>query len=101
HQTTSTRDWSSDVCSADLRSVTVRRQTQGSLGRRVNAMQFGGTLPPCERALSLAPDRYIPGPPTIGYIAPDVLFDEQYDFEEGEIGRPACMEGTWKVSHHR
>ena len=53
--------------------------------RRVNAMQFGGTLPPSERALSLAPDRYIPGPPTIGYIPPDVLFDERYDFEEGGV----------------
>jgi alkyl sulfatase BDS1-like metallo-beta-lactamase superfamily hydrolase len=53
--------------------------------RRVNALQFGGTLRPSERALSLAPDRYIPGPPTIGYIAPDVLFDERYDFEEGGV----------------
>jgi alkyl sulfatase BDS1-like metallo-beta-lactamase superfamily hydrolase len=53
--------------------------------RRVNATQFGATLPPSERALSLAPDRYIPGPPTIGYIVPDLLFDEQYVFEEGGV----------------
>jgi alkyl sulfatase BDS1-like metallo-beta-lactamase superfamily hydrolase len=53
--------------------------------RRVNATQFGATLPPSERALSLAPDRYLPGPPTIGYVVPDVLFDEQYDLEEGGV----------------
>jgi alkyl sulfatase BDS1-like metallo-beta-lactamase superfamily hydrolase len=53
--------------------------------RRVNATQFGATLPPSERALSLAPDRYYPVPPIIGYIAPDVLFDEKYDFEEGGV----------------
>jgi alkyl sulfatase BDS1-like metallo-beta-lactamase superfamily hydrolase len=53
--------------------------------RRVNATQFGAALPPSERALSLAPDRYFPGPPTIGYIVPDVLFDENYEFEEGGV----------------
>lgn len=53
--------------------------------RRVNATQFGATLPAAERALSLAPDRYFPGPPIIGYIVPDVLFDERYDFEEGGV----------------
>src|SRR5260370_16099558 len=53
--------------------------------RRVNAAQFGATLPPSERALSLAPDRYFPGPPTIGYVVPDILFDEQYDLEEGGV----------------
>src|SRR5207249_9238931 len=53
--------------------------------RRVNATQFGATLPASERALNLAPDRYFPGPPTIGYIVPNVLFHEQYDFEEGGV----------------
>jgi alkyl sulfatase BDS1-like metallo-beta-lactamase superfamily hydrolase len=53
--------------------------------RRVNAMQFGATLPASERSLSLAPDRYYPLPPIIGYIPPDVLFDEKYDFEEGGV----------------
>ncbi len=53
--------------------------------RRVNATQFGAALPASERALNLAPDRYFPGPPTIGYIVPNVLFDEKYDFEEGGV----------------
>ncbi|HLJ98214.1 MAG TPA: MBL fold metallo-hydrolase, partial [Gemmataceae bacterium] len=53
--------------------------------RRVNATQFGATLPPAERALSLAPDRYFPGPPIIGYVAPDILFDEKYELEEGGV----------------
>lgn len=53
--------------------------------RRVNATQFAATLAPAERALSLAPDRYLPGPPAIGYVVPDVLFDERYDFEEGGV----------------
>jgi alkyl sulfatase BDS1-like metallo-beta-lactamase superfamily hydrolase len=53
--------------------------------RRVNAMQFGATLPASERALSLAPDRYFPLPPIIGYVVPDVLFDEKYEFEEGGV----------------
>lgn len=53
--------------------------------RRVNAAQFGATVPSAERALSLAPDRYIPGPPIIGYIVPDILFEEKYEFEEGGV----------------
>src|SRR5438552_16677265 len=53
--------------------------------RRVNATQFGATLPPAERALSLAPDRYFPGPPILGYVVPDVLFDEKFEFDEGGV----------------
>jgi len=53
--------------------------------RRVNATQFGATLPESERGVSLAADRYGTPPGEIGYVPPNVLFDEHYDFEEGGV----------------
>src|SRR5262249_55052652 len=53
--------------------------------RRINAVQFGAALPEAERGISLAPDRYGPPPGEIGYVPPNVLFDEKYEFEEGGV----------------
>jgi alkyl sulfatase BDS1-like metallo-beta-lactamase superfamily hydrolase len=52
--------------------------------RRVAHYQFGGKLAPGERGVSLALpiDGVTPVPPS-GYLAPDILFDEKYEFEEG------------------
>jgi alkyl sulfatase BDS1-like metallo-beta-lactamase superfamily hydrolase len=54
--------------------------------RKVAHYQFGGKLPPAERGVSLALpiDGVTPVPPS-GYLPPDILFDEQYDFEEGGL----------------
>ena len=58
---------------------------------RTNALQFGATLDAEARGVSLAyqtarPDPSLaqPGDPG-GYIAPDVLFDEEYRFEQGGV----------------
>jgi alkyl sulfatase BDS1-like metallo-beta-lactamase superfamily hydrolase len=58
---------------------------------RANALQFGATLDGEARGVSLAyqtarPDPSLaqPGDPG-GYIAPDVLFDEEYRFEQGGV----------------
>jgi alkyl sulfatase BDS1-like metallo-beta-lactamase superfamily hydrolase len=55
--------------------------------RRVNATQFAATLPAAERGISLAADRYGKPPQAqeVGYLAPDILFDEKYSFEEGGV----------------
>ena len=58
----------------------------GLYNRRVAHYQFGGKLPVAERGVSLALpiDGKTPVPPS-GYIAPDILFDEEYKFEEGGV----------------
>ena len=47
--------------------------------RRLNAIQFGVTLPEGERGVKLAPRL------EFGYIPPDILFDDKYSFEEGGV----------------
>ena len=47
--------------------------------RRLNALQFGFSLHPNERSISLV------GPPEDGYIKPDVLVEEEYHFEQGGV----------------
>jgi alkyl sulfatase BDS1-like metallo-beta-lactamase superfamily hydrolase len=54
---------------------------------RVAAVQFGSPLPPAERGVSLAVNIQPDGrklPPS-GYVPPDILFDEEYSFEEGGV----------------
>jgi glyoxylase-like metal-dependent hydrolase (beta-lactamase superfamily II) len=56
--------------------------------RRVNAVQFGVSLPPTERGVRLATNlspKGTPGQQQLGYIPPDILFDEKYSFEEGGV----------------
>lgn len=45
--------------------------------RRLNAIQFGASLPEGERGVKLAPRM------EFGYVPPDILFDDNYTFEEG------------------
>jgi alkyl sulfatase BDS1-like metallo-beta-lactamase superfamily hydrolase len=54
--------------------------------RRVAHYQFGGKLPVAERGVSLALpiDGKTPVPPS-GYLPPDILFDDEYKFEEGGV----------------
>jgi alkyl sulfatase BDS1-like metallo-beta-lactamase superfamily hydrolase len=54
--------------------------------RRVAHYQFGGKLPEAERGVSLALpiDGKTPVPPS-GYVPPDILFDDEYKFEEGGV----------------
>jgi MPBQ/MSBQ methyltransferase len=47
--------------------------------RRLNALQFGFSLHPNERSISLV------GPPEDGYIVPDILVEEEYHFEQGGV----------------
>jgi alkyl sulfatase BDS1-like metallo-beta-lactamase superfamily hydrolase len=47
---------------------------------RLNAVQFGATLPKHERGLELAMD---PRRPVLGYMPPTLTFDEEYKFTEG------------------
>lgn len=56
--------------------------------RRVNAAQFGASLSPKERGVRLAINLNPNGTPIrqeSGYLPPDILFDEQYSFEEGGV----------------
>ena len=55
----------------------------GGYNQRLNAIQFGAALPETMRGAKLAIDPRDPG--ERGYIPPDVLFDEQYRFEEGGV----------------
>ena len=48
--------------------------------RRATALQFGFHLPPRERGVTFRKE------PEIGYIPPDILFDEQFEFREGDLG---------------
>ena len=50
--------------------------------RRVNAAQFGTELKPDEREVELALD---PRFPIIGYVEPDITFDDEYVFEQGGV----------------
>ncbi len=51
-------------------------QMLGAYNQRLNAIQFGASLPKEQRAVSLtAGDK--------GYLPPDILFDEEYLFAEG------------------
>jgi linear primary-alkylsulfatase len=50
---------------------------------RLNSIQFGSALPPEKRGARLAIDARNPG--ERGYIPPDVLFDEEFRFEEGGV----------------
>lgn len=54
----------------------------GPYNRRLNAIQFGALLPPQERGIKLEID---PIQPKIGYVEPDILFDERYPFTEGGV----------------
>lgn len=54
----------------------------GAYNRRLNAIQFGALLPPAERGIKLELD---PIQPKIGYVEPDVLFDDRYEFTEGGV----------------
>src|SRR5215216_727694 len=47
--------------------------------RRLNAIQFGMAIPESERGVKLAPRL------EMGYLPPDILFDDNYTFEEGGI----------------
>ncbi len=49
---------------------------------RLNAIQFGSSLPQRDPTLELAMD---PLRPTIGYIRPTTYFDQEYKFEEGGV----------------
>jgi alkyl sulfatase BDS1-like metallo-beta-lactamase superfamily hydrolase len=51
--------------------------------RRLNAIQFGATLDEKDRGVSLASDPRSSA--ERGYIRPDILFDEKYEFEEGGV----------------
>lgn len=54
--------------------------------RRLNAVQFGASLPEAERGVTLATIRDgMPNPPENGYLPPDVLFDDKHLFEEGGV----------------
>ena len=55
----------------------------GGYNQRLNAIQFGAALPESMRGAKLAIDPRDPG--ERGYIAPDVLFDDEYRFEEGGV----------------
>lgn len=55
----------------------------GGYNTRLNAIQFGSALPVEKRGARLAIDARNPG--ERGYIRPDVLFDEEYRFEEGGV----------------
>src|SRR5262249_22092282 len=50
-----------------------------SYRRRITALQFGFHLKPEERGVTLI------NQPESGYIPPDILFDEQYKFQEGDL----------------
>jgi alkyl sulfatase BDS1-like metallo-beta-lactamase superfamily hydrolase len=45
--------------------------------RRLNAIQFAVAIPEAERGVKLAPRL------ELGYLPPDILFDDKYSFEEG------------------
>lgn len=45
--------------------------------RRLNAIQFGVAIPEAERGVKLVSRL------EFGYVAPDILFDDKYSFEEG------------------
>lgn len=47
--------------------------------KRVTALQFGFALKPGQRGVALA------GEIESGYVAPDILFDEEYRFREGDL----------------
>lgn len=47
--------------------------------RRVTALQFGFHLRPEQRGVTLLNE------PESGYVAPDILFDEKYQFKEGDL----------------
>jgi linear primary-alkylsulfatase len=47
--------------------------------RRVTALQFGFHLRPEQRGVTLLNE------PESGYVPPDILFDEQYEFKEGDL----------------
>ncbi len=54
--------------------------------RRLNRLQFGATLPATDRGVSLAGLQADPKvAPENGYLPPDILFDTQYQFEEGGL----------------
>ena len=55
----------------------------GGYNQRLNAIQFGAALPESMRGAKLAMDPRDPG--ERGYIPPDILFDEEYRFEEGGV----------------
>ena len=47
--------------------------------KRVTALQFGFHLREAERGVTLLNE------PENGYVAPDILFDEEYEFKEGDL----------------
>ncbi|MBX7074654.1 MAG: alkyl/aryl-sulfatase [Pirellulales bacterium] len=49
---------------------------------RLNGLQFGFSLPPKERGISLA---FEPGKLVIGYMPPTKTFDDKLEFEEGGV----------------
>lgn len=49
---------------------------------RLNAVQFGATLPTKDRGIELSLD---PRRPVLGYMPPTVTFDEEYKFTEGGV----------------
>jgi alkyl sulfatase BDS1-like metallo-beta-lactamase superfamily hydrolase len=48
--------------------------------KRVTALQFGFNLKPEARGVTLLNE------PENGYVPPDILFDEKYEFRQGELG---------------
>jgi alkyl sulfatase BDS1-like metallo-beta-lactamase superfamily hydrolase len=51
--------------------------------RRLNSVQFGASLRQQDRGIGLASNPNDEGPGAIGYIPPDITFDDKYSFEEG------------------
>lgn len=49
---------------------------------RLNTIQFGAELPPEKRGAKLDID---PRRPVLGYVEPDITFDQSYRFEEGGV----------------
>lgn len=50
--------------------------------RRLNGQQFGWSLPPDQRGVTLAPEAE---QSIIGYVPPTITFDKQYSFETGGV----------------
>ncbi len=71
------------VIAQELHTVEMQKYRALALyNRRLNGLQFGFTLAPEERGISLAPE-VVQG--VIGYVFPTVTFDKELKFEEGGV----------------
>ena len=63
-----------------------KAKVQENYYRRVARVQFGYDVPPAERGVSLSIFRERnPAAAENGYLPPDILFDDEYPFEEGGV----------------